>query len=288
MSLRALRTLVAIARHGTFGRAADALGLTQSAVSLHVKALEEEFRATLFDRSRRRPVLTEAGHLALQRAEAIIAAYDAIAGEIAAGPGLRGRLRLGAIQTALAGRLPQALGRLKREHPLLRISVASGMSAELAGRVDAGDIDAAVTTEPVKPYPAGLSFEPLYADRFWIIAPPDAAGADARELLTGLPFLRFEKRAWAGRMIEDELRRLGLRVREEMELDSQEALVRMAANGLGVAVVPLADKDLDRLPALTRLPFGEPQRERWVGLLQREDNALFPLTGVLAAALRQS
>ncbi|WP_207479994.1 LysR family transcriptional regulator [Arenibaculum pallidiluteum] len=286
MSLRALRSLVAIARHGTFARAADALGLTQSAVSLHVKALEEEFRAALFDRSRRRPVLTEAGRVALERAQAVLAAYDAIPAEIAAGQGLRGRLRLGAIQTALAGRLPQALGRLRRQHPHLRVAVASGMSAELALRVEAGDLDAAITTEPVKPHPAGLAFEPLYTDRFWIVAPPEAEGSDARTLLTTLPFLRFDKRAWAGRMIEDELRRQGVRIREEMELDSQEALTRMAASGLGVAVVPLADPDLDTLPPLFRLPFGSPQRERRVGLLTREDDPQTILTSVLATAMR--
>ena len=61
MSLRALRTLQAIARHGSFAAAGKAVGLTQSAVSLQVKALEEEFGAPLFDRSRRLPVLTEAG-----------------------------------------------------------------------------------------------------------------------------------------------------------------------------------------------------------------------------------
>ena len=61
MSLRALRTLQAIARHGSFAAAGKAVGLTQSAVSLQVKVLEEEFGAPLFDRSRRLPVLTEAG-----------------------------------------------------------------------------------------------------------------------------------------------------------------------------------------------------------------------------------
>lgn len=288
MSLRALRTLVAIARHGTFARAADALGLTQSAVSLHVKALEQEFRAVLFDRSRRRPALTEAGRVALERAQAILAAYDGIAGELADGPGLRGRLRLGAIQSALSGRLPEALGRLKRLHPLLHVSVAGGMSAELALRVASGDLDAAITTEPVKPYPAGLAFAPIFSDRFWVVAPPGLEQADARELLTGRPFLRFDKRAWAGRMIEEELRRQGLRVSEETELDSQEALARMAASGLGVAVVPLADIDLARLPPMTRLPFGAPQLQRWMGLLEREEDAGQPVTVALASALRGS
>jgi DNA-binding transcriptional LysR family regulator len=286
VSLRALRSLVAIARHGTFARAADALGLTPSAVSLHVKSLEEEFRAELFDRSRRTVTLTEAGQAAVNRAETILAAYDGIADELADGPGFTGRLRLGAIQTALAGPLPEALAKVRREHPRLRISVAAGMSAELAQQIDAGDLDAAITTEPVKPYPASVAFTPLYSDRFWVVAALEHKGTSARDLLKTLPFLRFDKRAWAGRIIEDELRRQGLRVHEEMELDSQEALARMAASGLGVAIVPLADADIARLPPLVRLPFGKPQRLRHVGLLEREDGRQRHLAAVLAKALR--
>lgn len=285
MSLRALRSLLAIARHGSFIRAADALGLTPSAVSLHVKALEEEFRAKLFDRSRRHVTLTEEGQAAVLRAEAIIAAYDGIADTLAAKAGLIGRLRFGAIQTALAGPLPDALAQLRREHPGLRVSVVSGMSAELARQIDAGDLDAAVTTEPVKPYPANLAFTPLYTDLFWAVASTEHEGTPLRELLASQPFLRFDRRAWAGRIIEEELRRLGLRVREEMELDSQEALARMAARGLGVAIVPLAEHDLARLPPLARTPFGEPQRERRIGLLEGEDNPKRHLTTVLAKAL---
>ncbi len=67
MSIRALRTLQAIARHGSFAGAGKAVGLTQSAVSLQVKALEDEFGAALFDRSRRLPVLTEAGRIVVAR-----------------------------------------------------------------------------------------------------------------------------------------------------------------------------------------------------------------------------
>jgi DNA-binding transcriptional LysR family regulator len=287
MSLRALRSLVAIARHGSFIRAADVLGLTPSAVSLHVKALEEEFRTRLFDRSRRAVTLTEAGRAAAARAEAILAAYDGIADELAAGPGLVGRLRLGAIHTALAGPLPESLARLRRDHPGLRIGVISGMSAELAKQIDSGDLDAAVTTEPVKPYPANLAFTPLYTDRFWAVASVEHEGASLRDLIARQPFLRFDKRAWAGRIIEEELRRQGLRVREEMELDSREALARMAASGLGVAILPLSDEDLARLPPLACIPFGSPQRERHIGLLEREDNPLRHLTLVFAGAIER-
>lgn len=82
MSLRAPRTLVAIAKYGSFARAAEAVCLTQSAVSLHVRSLEEDFNAQLFDRTRRVPVLTDAGHRAVERAREILTLYDGIASEL--------------------------------------------------------------------------------------------------------------------------------------------------------------------------------------------------------------
>ncbi|MDM3886698.1 LysR family transcriptional regulator [Pseudomonas sp. BCRC 81390] len=285
MSLKALRTFVTIARHGTFARAADLLSLTPSAVSLHIKTLEDELHVTLFDRSRRQVALTEAGQLAVARAESILAAYDELADTLASGPSLRGRLRLGAIHTVLARRLPKALVWLKAHHPQLHISVASGMSAELARRVEDGELDAAITTEPVSPYPQSLDYTPLFEDRFWAIASAELAGHSVAQLLASQPFLRFDKRAWAGRQIEQELRRQHLQVSEQMELDSQEALARMAVMGLGVAIVPMADEDLARLPAATCLPFGEPQLTRQVVLLEHQKSQRRHLSAVVKTAL---
>ncbi|MFQ6574359.1 LysR family transcriptional regulator [Pseudomonas sp. UM16] len=287
MSLKALRTLVTIARHGTFARAADILSLTPSAVSLHIRSLEQALNVSLFDRSRRQVSLTEAGHLVVERAEGILAAYDEMADALVSGPGLHGRLKIGAIQTALAGRLPAALVRIKAEHPHLHISVLSGMSAELARRVEDGELDAAITTEPVPPYPPNLDFTPLYRNRFWAVAGLEFAGVSLRELLATQPFLRFDKRAWAGRIIEQELRKLQLPVSEQMELDSQQALTHMASMGLGVAIVPLADEDLPRLPEVTLLPFGEPQRVRHVGLLEHANSRRRHLTAALKTALSE-
>ncbi|WP_118134737.1 LysR family transcriptional regulator [Oceanicella sp. SM1341] len=287
MSLRALRSLVAIARHGSFARAAETLGLTPSAVSLHVKTLETEFAVALFDRSHRAVRLTEAGREALLRAEAILAAWDGMGEALASGPDLVGQLRLGAVQTALAGPLPDALARLRAAHPRLRISVSSGMSAELARRIGDGELDAAITTQPVPPWPQGLRFTPAYGHGFWVVAAPHLAGRDARALLTTEPFLRFDKRAWAGRLIDDELRRQAIPVTELMEIDSQEALLRMAANGLGVAIVPLDEREFERAPPLARQPFGSPQLTRSMGLLERDDSARVRFSAALIAELRE-
>lgn len=287
MSLRALHTLIAIAQYGSFVRAAEAVHLTQSAVSLHIKSLEETFNATLFDRSRRLPVLTEAGHVAVERAREIVALYDGIAAETGGDNELRGRLRIGAIHTALASTLPAALAALAAEHPHVRINVASGMSAELAVRVEAGELDVAITTEPVRPHPYGLVSTTLYEEGFWIIAPGSLAGQDFRQLLQQQPFIRFDRRAWAGRTIEQELRRMRLRVHTSMELDSQEAIIQMVSSGLGVAVIPLSSHNLAQLGHLDIQPFGSPQKTRRVVLLEREDRPLARLAVALAQAVQR-
>ena len=176
MSLRALRTLAAIAQHGSFARAAEAVCLTQSAVSLHVRTLEEAFNAPLFDRSRRTPTLTEAGRRAVERAREILAIYDGIAGELGEGGELAGRLRIGAIQTALAGVLPAALAALRRQHPRLRVQVYSGMSAELASRLDAGELDPAAGLAVVPP----LILQPLLENAIRHGVEPSDTGAAIR------------------------------------------------------------------------------------------------------------
>lgn len=287
MSLRALHTLIAIAQHGSFARAAETIHLTQSAVSLHIKSLEEEFNASLFDRSRRLPVLTDAGHLAVERAREIIALYDSIALDIGGDNELRGRLKIGAIQTALAGALPQALAGLAADHPHLRINVSSGMSAELAARVEAGELDVAITTEPVKPHPYGLVSTTLYEEGFWIIAPSSCAGLDLRQLIQQLPFIRFDRRAWAGRTIDQELRRIRLRVQTSMELDSQDAIIQMVTSGLGASVVPLNGQHLEHLKHLEVQPFGLPQRTRRVVLLEQDERPRGRLTAALAQAIKR-
>lgn len=125
MSLRAFRTLVAIARYRTFARAGEAIGLTQSAVSLQIKTLESEYNVQLFDRSRRQPVLTEAGNILLAQAEQVLAMVDRIPDALSDEKKLVGRLRIGAIQTALSGPLPDALLALRNAHPSLRVHVSA-------------------------------------------------------------------------------------------------------------------------------------------------------------------
>ncbi len=280
MTIRSLRTLQAIARHGSFASAGAAVGLTQSAVSLQVKALEQEFGATLFDRSRRLPVLTEAGKTLVEKSADVLAMYDQLASSLGEEGALAGRVKLGVIQTALARYLPDALVGLRQDHPQARFQVVAGMSAELAALVASHDLDAAITTELVRPHPEGLISTTLYHDRFWVVAPAGMADQTAEGLLKTQPFIRFDRASWAGRMIDKALRQMNIHPQEEMVLDNQRVILTMVEKGLGVAIVPMSLEDREGL-GLTALPFGAPQMTRNIVLLERRGHS----GGQLATAM---
>lgn len=269
MDLRHLKTLIAIAENGSFAAAGDAIGLTQSAVSLHVKALEEVLDTKLFDRTTRPPRLNTRGRNLVDRARDIVEQCEGLS-DLVSGESLAGSLDVGAVPTLLSGILPPALGAIREQHPDLRIRVSSGLSADLVGRVHKGELDAAVVTEPSQ-VQTGLSWHMYAEEPLLVIAPKGTKGSTDRELLAAGPFIRFQRFAWAGRLIDTHLKDRGIKVHTGMEIDSLEAIALMVAHGLGVSVVP--DRAGASLPEnIERIPFGDPPLGRVVGVVERRDN----------------
>ena len=264
MSLRHLRTLIAVAECGSFAQAASQLGITQSAVSMQMRALEDELQARLFDRSKRPPAINALGRSLLERAREIVLLYESL--QAAASAELRGRLRLGAIPSISIGILPDALVDLRTLHPQLQVVIENGLSGALVRRVVAGEIDAAIITEPAPANPE-LSCRTIMREPLIVAAPRACAGRTETALLETLPFVRFNRRAGVGRIIDEALRERRIRVRETMELDSLEAILQMVSRGLGVAVVPETCIGETMALQVHRLPFGSPPIERAVGLV---------------------
>lgn len=270
MELRYLRTLVAIADHGGFAAAGAAIGLTQSAVSLQVKAMEAELGEILFDRTKRPPLLNTKGAALVERAREIVRLCSELGQSVGEEP-LLGVLELGAIPTVLTGILPAALAAMKRTHPRLMIRLTSGLSGELAPRVYNGELDAAILAEPLK-IATGLSWHPYTRESLVVIAPVDAKGESDRELLESRPFIRFQRFAWAGQLIEAKLRERGIRVHQSMEMDTLEGISLMVVHGLGVSVVPKRAIDQPFAGDLKVVPFGNPPVERVLGIIERTSN----------------
>lgn len=121
MSIRALRTLVAVSQYGSFCAAAEAENLTPSAVSHQMKGLEDQLGVELFDRSAKTAVLNSQGHLLATRAEKLVNDYDNLGMEISPQGQLAGELALGAVPTTLTDIVPKALADLRRNFPALKI-----------------------------------------------------------------------------------------------------------------------------------------------------------------------
>ena len=282
MDLKHLKTLIAIAENGSFAAAGEAVGLTQSAISLHVKSLEDELETKLFDRTTRPPRLNTRGRNLIDRARTIVEQCEGLS-DIATGEALSGSLGIGSVPTLLSGILPPALSAIRGSHPDIRIRVSSGLSADLVGRVHKGELDVAVVTEPSQ-LQTGLSWHMFAKEPLMVIAPEGTAGETDRELLDAGPFIRFQRYAWAGRLIDTHLKDRGIRVHTGMEIDSLEAIASMVKHGLGVSVVPdRAAADLPR--GIKKVPFGDPPLCRVIGVVERRDNPKIHLIRALVEIL---
>ncbi|WP_042567709.1 LysR family transcriptional regulator, partial [Ralstonia solanacearum] len=198
--LRELKTFIAVARYGTFAGAGERIGLTQSAVSAQIQRLEASLGFPLFDRTGRSATLNAAGRDALALAENIVAMVERL-GEQGGSNEQRALLRVGAIASAQASFLVDALIRFRAEFPLCRTRILPGVSLDLLGLVDAGEIDLAVLIRPPFAVPADLEWRTLVAEPFVLLAPAGLPGDDWRTLLETAPFIRYDRRSFGGRRV---------------------------------------------------------------------------------------
>jgi DNA-binding transcriptional LysR family regulator len=288
LSIRALRTLIAVARKGSFAAAAEEVGRTQAAVSLQMKQLEEELEAELFDRSGRTHKLNANGRLALERAEQIIALYDGLPEDIHPHKTVRGVLELGVIHTALTGVFPPVLAKLKKTYDQLEVRIRYGLSATLAKMVEEGELDAGLVSELPHPPPAHCLWRSYDVEQYYVVSPPGTRVVNDAELFESFPYIRFAKHAWSGAVVEGHLLARGIKTHDVMEVDSLEAALSLVEQGLGVAVTPISPVRLERArERFTLVPFGETPLMRSVGLYINKRHTKEALTEPLLAALRE-
>lgn len=242
MDIRQLKAFAAIAETGTFTAGAERVHVTQAAISMQIRLLEEETGVRLFVRAPRRVVLTEAGEALLVRARRILREHDAAFAELREFAGAeRGRLRLGSASAMVsADPLPQILQELRRRHASAEVSVTSGTSEILVRGILAGEIDAAFVSLPVEA--AGIETERLSGDELVAIAPPAHTFADKRvvtiEMLAKERLILGEHGGNTRRLIDELFHAAHLRPNIVMELNRLAAIKRMVEAGMGVGIVP--------------------------------------------------
>ena len=150
MTLRQLRYFDALARHGHFGRAAEACSISQPALSMQIKEMEEALGGVLLERSARQVALTKFGEEIVQRVRDILRSVDEL-GDFARASRdrLAGRLRIGMIPTIAPYLLPKVIENLARMHPELDIHVRETLTPKLIKEVAEGRLDTAIVALPV-------------------------------------------------------------------------------------------------------------------------------------------
>jgi DNA-binding transcriptional LysR family regulator len=287
MSIRALRTLISIHRHGSFRAAAESENLSAAAISQQMRNLESSWKLELFERSLRSPKLTATGLALVDEAEVIVAAYDNLADKVRSGEEVSGELILGAVPTTLTGLVPLALTQLKMLHPSIRVRIVPGLSNQLLLQIERGQIHAAVISKP-ELLPRSLSFCKIATEDLVLLAAESTEDLPAIDLLLSQPFIRFNRDAVVGRQIEAWLQNNGIVVNDVMELEGLEAISSMVAAGLGISIVPhRCIVESDHLP-LTRIPLGNDVPCRLLGLVSRVDSPKGKVTNAVEAALLEA
>lgn len=289
MTIRRLRTLVAIAEAKTFTAAADIVHITHAAVSQQMQALEADLGVSLFDRSSRTPELTPAAHQIVAKAKNLIADYDNLVPSVLNDGGLSGVISLGVLRTTLTGLTPQAMAALKSKYPEIGLHIRPGLTATLLAEVERGNLDAAIISKPHL-LPVGVVFRDLAQEPMQLIAAQEEPSDDPIMLLKTRPFIRFDRTAVVGALIENWIVSNRITVAETMELDSPEAIASMVHANLGVSIVPDLVIKSPEAVSVKRLSLGADAPRRTLGLVHKENSlkakALEELYEALAGVVR--
>lgn len=273
MQTRSLRTLVKISTVGSFVQAADQLGMTLSALSMQMKALEAELGVALFDRSVRPPRLTPLGLSVVDEAVPLLRREDGLIEMCRPSGNLVGRYKLGFVTTAAVRLLPMFLKNAQKNAPLATFELETGLSVVLQDRVLNGQIDAAVVTN-ADGLPVQLSTHLLRREPF-VFAAHDTLLTDGLSgLLAQHTFFHFMPDTGIGKLIAsamvDQARPPEAKT---IVLDNLEAIMECVAAGIGFTLLPVSDVDRYLTPQIQTLAAPKTLHRNLV-LATRRDGAL--------------
>jgi LysR family hydrogen peroxide-inducible transcriptional activator len=280
ITLRQLRYFDALAGHSHFGRAAAACGISQPALSMQIKELEEALGAVLIERGARQVRLTKLGEEAAPRVRDILRSVDEL-GDFARASRdrLAGRLRLGMIPTLAPYLLPTLIGNLTRLQPELDIHVREALTSKLIQELMEGRLDTAIVALPVSE--PSLTEVALFAENFLLVRPGKDEGmpVPSREKLRESRLLLLEE----GHCFRDQALSFcdtqSSPPRETLDANSLSTLVQMVSAGMGITLVPeMAVPVETRSASVSVARFKNPQPSRTIGMIWRKTS---PLAGLL-------
>jgi len=262
VTLRQLRYFDALARHGHFGRAAEACSISQPALSMQIKEMEEALGGMLLERSARQVALTRFGEELVERVRDILRSVEEL-GDFARAAHARfvGRLHIGMIPTVAPYLLPKVIGNLSRTYPELDIQVREALTPRLALPV----------SEP------SLTEVALFSENFLLVRPreDERTPVPSSEMLREMRLLLLEE----GHCFRDQAlsfcKKQSSAPREMLDANSLSTLVQMVSAGIGVTLIPeMAVAVETRSASVSVARFKNPQPSRTIGMVWRKTSPL--------------
>ncbi|AMO50166.1 LysR family transcriptional regulator, carnitine catabolism transcriptional activator [Kosakonia oryzendophytica] len=270
MSVKQLRAFLAVAHTLNFAHASERLALSQPALSLTIKGLEEALGGPLLQRSTRKVTLTQEGETFLPIARQLLADWDSAEEAMRQCFTLqRGKISVAAMPSFAANILPEVLKAFRDRYAGINVTVHDVINEQVIEMVREGRVEMGIAFEPAPTH--NLLFTPLGIDRFVAIVPKESALAAKshlcwRELLT-MDFITLQRPSAVRLMLEEELARSGRKLDVALESHQLVTVGRMVASGLGVSAVPaLCQSQMASLGAVC-LPLDNPRIEKCVGVL---------------------
>lgn len=276
VTLKQFRYFEALARHGHFGRAADTCAISQPALSMQIKELEETLGAPLFERSARQVRLTGFGEDFALRVRDILRGVEELE-DLVRMPGrqMAGRLRIGVIPTIAPYLLPNILGRLTKTHPELDIHVRETTTPRLVQELLDGQIDTAIVALPIAE--PSFTVAPLFTEDFVLVRPAKDANEPIPHIddLQTMRLLLLEE----GHCMRDQAlsycNMQTARAREGLDGSSLSTLVQLVGAGIGVTLIPEMALSVETRSAPVCVNrFGGTQPSRTIGMIWRKTNPL--------------
>lgn len=288
-SLKQLRVFVAIARHGSFSRAGEAIGLTQSAVSHSVKELEAEVGVRLLDRTTREVVLTDAGLRLANRVERLLDELQAALLDARSfGVQRSGTVRVATSQTISAHLMPQCIAAGEREYPEIRIMLRDQAQQQVLHSVRNAEVDFGIVVDPVQA--VDLECEAVLHEPFLLLCRDDHPFAEQQEVrwsaLNGCRLVLQDYASGSRLLIDSALRQQGVEAQVVQEIGHPATLFPMVAEGIGISIFPALALPLPEGGRL-RVRRLVPEINRALMLVRRKNRSLTPAAEAIWQVARQ-
>ncbi len=288
-TLRQLRTFVAVAQHGSFSQAGQAIGLSQSAVSHSIKELEAEMGVRLLDRTTREVLLSEAGQQLATRLERLLEELNTTLLDVRSyGEQRSGTVRVAASQTPSAHLMPQCLASSQLRYPDIRVILHDRVQQWVLQSVRNAEVDFGIVIGPLQD--ADFDSEEILQEPFLLLCHQDDALAQVPQaqwsMLAGRAMVLQDYASGSRLLVDAALQRLALNVQVVQEIGHPATLYPMVEAGIGISILPALALPLPSGRKLTVRRL-YPEINRSLMLIKRKNRSLTPAAEAIWQEVRQ-